>query len=213
MNRQALYGFLLGVAVLSAVVIWFYMFVMPRAVRDSPSADLPSTPSTTAEPAEPAEAGPDAADPGIATEPPSSKVSPGDTAPLFDQASEGELQAEGTKDEAGSTKRVERIQRIQKELAKLARSGANASPERVSTLLGELREAAGSDEVAGVDIAGLQETVQTATRIRELAEEMSSIAQDPSKEDRARIQEILSEIQRLRQGIPNSASDLKDGTN
>lgn len=210
MNRQALYGFLIGVSVLAAVVIWFYAFVMPRGVPEPPAANLPSNRVTTertpeartAQHREPAPLDTPEPAPGVAS----------DTAPPLFQDKPG-TGAESTAKESGDSEpapgRTEKIERIHEQLASIARSGGGASPQRVVELLGELRSAMGTNEVAGVDLRKLERTVKNADRIQALANEMKAIANNPSKQDRQRIREIMDEMRRLQGQIPESAEELR----
>ncbi|MEC4766269.1 hypothetical protein LPL18_002815 [Halomonas sp. CUBES01] len=208
MNRQALYGFLVGVAVLAAAIMWFYAVVMPQPVP-SPSENLPSAESP---------------EPTVSTREPDISESPADdleppavdsdsAPPLFpQQASQAPSQTvpNGVMDDIGNPMGVAdpgEVQRIQRELTNMTMAG-NPSPERVASLLGELRVAIGRDEVSGVNLARLEETVQSAGRIQSLANEMQSIARNPSKEDQQRLQEMMTEMQRLQGTVSVNADTL-----
>ncbi|MFB4203945.1 hypothetical protein KBTX_00482 [wastewater metagenome] len=209
MNRQALYGFLIGIATLAAVVIWFYAFVMPGGVPEPPAANLPSTQDTTERAAAPE---PRDREPAETAEP-RPEVATDEAPPLFQQerkpapsGQDGNQHTDGSALGEGG-----RVRRIQRELASIAQSPGQGSPQRVGELLGQLRSTLGTSEVAGVDLRRLEETVKNAGRIQSLANEMKSIADDPGKQDRQRIRGILAEMRRLQGQLPEEARELKGG--
>ena len=202
MNRQAIYGFLLGVLVIGVAVIAFFAFVMPGQAPE-PSGGLPSQQQPVAkEPATPA-----AAAPSTETEALEEKSeSFGSAPPLFGDVDEpaGSGSAPDGADigRSLSPESRERVEEIQAELLEISQSGT-ASPARVAQLIRDLRAELGTDEVGGVRLEQLEATVERAGRIQELANEMQSLSANPTKADRARIQDIMSEIQHLQRGIPD----------
>ncbi|WP_435101175.1 hypothetical protein [Arhodomonas sp. AD133] len=203
MNRQALYGFLIGAAVLGVVLLWFQTVVMPdRTAR--PRVDLPSARTNDALP-EPEVAQPPAASDDTAL------FGTKEVPPLFDRT---RRHAEPPETGGGPTppgvelSRTQQrtIARIQRELAAVSRPGTNASPAQVGRLLRGLREAIGSDRVGGVDLEALEDTVDRAGRIQSLAREMESIAENPGKGDEQRLQTLMTRIRNLQQGMPESVS-------
>ncbi len=208
MNRQAVYGFLLGVLVIGVGVIAFYAFVLPDGVPTEEAANLPSRETespATGDDARSADPPPEAERETVDDEPP--RESFADAPPLFEEDGETAESADGdvpTESSITPEKR-ERIEEIQAELTELSQSG-DASPARVGQLIGELRAELGRDEVGGVKLGQLEDTVERAGRIQELAGEMESIAANPSESDRQRIEEIMSEIQGLQGEMPDDAA-------
>jgi len=211
-NRQAVYGFLLGIAVLGAGVLWFQFFVMPAEVAPPAARELPSrgpaqetaqrsTPQPTSDSDEASKNIPsEARDP----EPP----------PLFGRDTDpprANAESPTTGATGRSSQKVRELRRIQRELMATTQSPDGPSPKRVAQLIGELRSNLGSDVVSDVNLDRLQETVERADQMQSLANEMKSIADDPSKEDEQRILDLVSEMKRVRDGLPTSSEALQGG--
>ena len=207
MNRQSIYGFLIGVAVLMVAGIWGYIVLIPGDTPPAQPAVERPTSRVDEQPTETTSV-PLANEPSLPLEP-DGRVP--DTTELFPDKDDGASAKTDVAPELArpSSDRTEKIQGIQRELASIAGSGAGASPVRVKALISELRLTLGSDTVGGVDLKQLERTVTNASRIKTLAAEMESIAASPDENDRARIQSIMAEMQSLQDGIPDSASDLR----
>lgn len=207
MNRQAIYGFVLGVLVIGVGVIAFYAFVLPDRSVPGEGANLPSQQAEAPAVSESRPSGSASRSDDGAQEAERTTESFDDAPPLFadDDEPSDRTETDLGAGQAMTPDKRERIEAIQAELTELSQSG-NASPARVGELIGQLRSELGSDEVGGVNLGQLEETVDRAGRIKELAGQMESIAANPSESDRQRIDEIMSEIQRLQGDIPEDAA-------
>ncbi|MEW5889532.1 MAG: hypothetical protein AB1768_10910 [Pseudomonadota bacterium] len=90
---------------------------------------------------------------------------------------------------------------IQRRLLALTAQGRAVSPKEVDAVLADLQRNQGKNVVAGVDIGALRDNLARAERMQQLAQEMQAIAANPKKEDQARLQALMAEIQRLQAGM------------
>lgn len=211
MNRHAVYGFLLGVLVIGVGILLYLAFVMPPGIPVQGLTDQPDTgkeiPGKAPAPAGVAtsqldfnapdtkgfhKAPPLFTDPGTG----SAGIQRPDTA--FGSASNGT-------GAAPNELQIQKLEQIQDELNQLV-TGGQVSPAQVSELISKIRTELGTDTLNGVDLALLQDTVDRAGEIQTLANEIQTLSGKTDEASRQQMNELMTRILDLQQGIPADTS-------
>lgn len=90
---------------------------------------------------------------------------------------------------------------LQAKLAVMTAGGKVPAIKELDTVLADLQKINGSTDVGGVNLSALRNNLARADEIQRLSKEMQALSQAPGKQDVAKIQSIMTEIQKQQSGM------------
>lgn len=102
---------------------------------------------------------------------------------------------------APNVSKAKAYEMLQAKLAAMTAGGKPPNSKDLDAILAELQQINGSTDVGGVNLAALRNNLARAEEIQRLGKEMQTISQSPTKQDAARLQSLMAEIQQQQAGM------------
>jgi hypothetical protein len=103
------------------------------------------------------------------------------------------------------------IEGIQQRLQALVANGRQPTAKEVDAVLADLQKNQGSNVVGGVNIQAVRDNLARSDRIAQIAQEIQTIANQPSKADLPRLKSLTEEMQRLQTSMASPAANVAVG--
>jgi len=89
------------------------------------------------------------------------------------------------------------MEAIQAELSNLTANGRQPTPAEVEQVLAKMQANQGTSVVNGVDLGVLRNNLRAADRMLTISNQVQTLAQNPTPENSQKLQNLMSELQRL----------------